>query len=164
MIFLTKSVSRSQAHLANRKRIGWSIGLNSWTNWILYGTIPRSLCKIRLNGVSEMCNCGELMLMGLLTHTFCYSSNVLDCTRYFWLFTVWFIDEDASFFHFFDKIMNILSWRSSSFLFFQNPYAIFAHILQHFHDFRSNVAIFPGVVQAFGGRIKLIICQTSDMS
>ena len=37
--------------------------------------------------------------------------------------------------------------------------------LQHYHDFQSNVAIFPSVVQAytqpysFGGRIKLIICQ-----
>ena len=48
--------------------------------------------------------------------------------------------------------------------FFQNPYAIFAHILQHYHDLQSNVAIFLSVVQAyaqpysFGGRIKLIIC------
>ena len=50
-------------------------------------------------------------------------------------------------------------------LFFQNPYAIFAHILQHYHDFQSNVAIFPSIVQAytqpcsFVGRIKLIIWQ-----
>ena len=50
-------------------------------------------------------------------------------------------------------------------LFFQNPYAIFAHILQHYHDFLSNVAIFPSIVQAYthpysyGGRIKLIICK-----
>ena len=50
-------------------------------------------------------------------------------------------------------------------LFFQNPYAIFEHILQHYHDFQSNVAIIPSVVQAytqlysFGGGIKLIICQ-----
>ena len=50
-------------------------------------------------------------------------------------------------------------------LFFQNPYAIFAHILQHYHDFQSNVAIFPSVDQvytqpySFGGRIKLIICE-----
>ena len=38
-------------------------------------------------------------------------------------------------------------------------------ILQYYHDFQSNVAIFPSIVQAytqpysFGGRIKLIICQ-----
>ena len=89
--FLAKSassVSRSQAHSAKRKRIGWSVGFNSWTNWTLYGVIP-----------------------------------------------------------------------------FQKPYAIFAHILQHYHDFQSNVAIFPSVVQAYtqpysiSGRIKLIICQ-----
>ena len=50
-------------------------------------------------------------------------------------------------------------------VFFQNPYEIFAHTLQHYHDFQSNVAIFVSVVQAytqpysFGGRIKLTICQ-----
>ena len=50
-------------------------------------------------------------------------------------------------------------------LFFQNSYAIFAHILQHYHDFQSNIAIFPSVVKAYtqpyslSGRIKLIICQ-----
>ena len=46
------------------------------------------------------------------TYTFCHSSNILGCTQCFWLFTLWFID------------------------FFQNPYAIFAHILQHYHDFQ----------------------------
>ena len=51
-------------------------------------------------------------------------------------------------------------------LFFQNSYAIFAHILQHYHDFQSNVALFPKVVQAYtqtyllGGRIKQISCQS----
>ena len=55
-------------------------------------------------------------------------------------------------------------------LFFQHPYPIFAHILKYWFlqiwfDFRSNLAIFPSVVQActqpylFGGRIKLIIRQ-----
>lgn len=28
-------------------------------------------------------------------------------------------------------------------------FAIFSHILQHYHDFQSNVAIFPSVVQAY---------------
>ena len=41
-------------------------------------------------------------------------------------------------------------------LFFKNPYAVFAHILQHYHDFQSNVAIQP---YSFDGRIQLIICQ-----
>ena len=50
-------------------------------------------------------------------------------------------------------------------IFFQNPYAIVAHTLQHYHDFQSNVAIFHSVVQAFtqpysfSGSIKLIISQ-----
>ena len=41
----------------------------------------------------------------------------------------------------------------------------FAHILQHYHDFQSNFAIFPSVVQtykqlnSFSGWMKLIICQ-----
>ena len=33
-------------------------------------------------------------------------------------------------------------------LFCQNPYAIFAHFLQHYHDFQSNIAIFPCAFQA----------------
>ena len=53
------SVNRLQAHLAERKRIGWSIGFNSWSNWTLYGVILRSLYKIRLKDVSEMFNCWE---------------------------------------------------------------------------------------------------------
>ena len=49
--------------------------------------------------------------------------------------------------------------------FFQNPYAIFVHILQHYYDFQSNLAIFPSVVQtytqphSFSGRIQLITSQ-----
>ena len=60
--FLPKSASsvrRSQSRLAKRKRIGWSIDFNYWTKWTLYGVIPRPLCKIRLNEVSEMFNCWE---------------------------------------------------------------------------------------------------------
>ena len=60
--FLPKSassVSRSQAHLAKRKRIGWSIAFNYWTNWTSYDIIPMSLCKIHFNDVSEMFSCWE---------------------------------------------------------------------------------------------------------
>ena len=46
-IYLPKSAS-SQAHLAKRKRIQWSIGFNSWTNWTLYGVIPKKLWKLML--------------------------------------------------------------------------------------------------------------------
>ena len=69
---------------------------NSWTNWTLYGVIPRSLCKIRLNDVSKMFNCWERRWIDVI-----------------WLFTLWFIDEDANFFHFLYKITYIRSLSSS---------------------------------------------------
>ena len=62
IFFLPKSassLSRSHAHLAKWKGIGCSIGFYSWSNWTLYGVIPRSLYKIRLNDVSEMFNCWD---------------------------------------------------------------------------------------------------------
>ena len=102
MIFLQKSassVSRSQAHLAKRKHIGLSIGFNSWTNWTFYGVIPRSLCKIRINDISEMFNCWERRWIDV--------DGASLSAALFWLFTLWFIDEDSSFFHFFHKITNI---------------------------------------------------------
>ena len=112
-------------------------------------------------------NYAELMLMALHIHFLPQQqySRVYHC---FWLFTLWFIDEQASFFYFYHK-MRYLVLELTVFIFFQNPYAnssnIFSCILQHYHDFLSNVAIFTKVVQAytqaysFGGRIKLIICQ-----
>ena len=54
------------------------------------------------------------------THTCCHSSNILECTHCFWLFMLWFIDENASFIHFFHKIWR---WFSSSNIFTQ-----FSHI------------------------------------
>ena len=69
---LASSVSQSQGHLAKRKRIGWSIGFNSWTNWTLYGVLPRSLCKIRLNDVFEIFNCWQRRWIDVdgASHTF----------------------------------------------------------------------------------------------
>ena len=102
-------------------------------------------------------NDGELVLMALHTH-------FLPQQQYSRLFTLWFIDEDTSFFYFFSQ--DNKHTKMTVLLLFQNPYVIFAHILQDYHDFRSNVAILPSVVQAytqsysFGGRIKLIIFQT----
>ena len=71
--FLSKrasSVSRLQAHLLKRKRIEWSIGFNSWTNWTLYDVIPKSSSFVSM--MSPKCliveNDGELMLMALHTH------------------------------------------------------------------------------------------------
>ena len=48
--WLFSAVSRSQAHLAKRKCIGWSIGFNSWTNWTLYGII-----KVFMQNLSQWC-------------------------------------------------------------------------------------------------------------
>ena len=138
------SVGRSLTHLANRKRIGWSIG--SWTNWALYGITPRSLYNIRLSDVSEMFNCWERRWIDVngashtLSVTFCHSRNILVCTYCFWLFTLWFIDEDASFFQFFHKITN--SWRrfSSSKIrtqfshIFCNITIIFKVMFKHIHN------------------------------
>ena len=64
------------------------------------------------------------------THTFCHSSNILGCTHCFWLFTVWFIIL-------IDKVFTLLSQDNDHteltvIFFFQNPYAIFAPILQHY--------------------------------
>ena len=70
------------------------------------------------------------------------SSNILGSTV--WLFMLWFIDEDASFFYFF--LQDNGHTKLTVFLFFENPYAIFAHILKHYHDFQSNVAIFSSLV------------------
>ena len=101
------SVSRLQAHLAKRKRVACSIDFNFWTNWTLYDAIPRILCKIRFNDVSEMFSCWERRWIDVdgASHTLSFC---------FWLFTLWFIDEDASFFNFFHKITNIRSWRCFS--------------------------------------------------
>ena len=49
------------------------------------------------------------------THTFCHSINILGCMHWFWLFTLWFIDEVASFLHSFPKITYIRTWRCFSF-------------------------------------------------
>ena len=138
-IFSASSVRWSQAHLSKRKRIGWSIGFNSWikliagalieakTHWMVnwlqllnqlnfYGVTPRCLSKNRFNDVSDMSNCWERRWIDVdgFTHTFCHSSNILGCTHYFFLFMLWFINEDARFFHFFHKITIIRRWRCFS--------------------------------------------------
>ena len=45
----TSSISRPQVHFAKRKRIGWSIGFNSWTNWTSYGA------KVFMQNSSQWC-------------------------------------------------------------------------------------------------------------
>ena len=152
------SVSRSQEHLAKRKSIGWSIGFNSGTNWTLYGVILRPLSKIRLNDVSEMFNCIELMLMAL-------HALFLAQQQYSLMYALFLA------FHALEMSVSFIFSQGNEhteltvLLFFQNPYVIFTQILQHYHDFQSNVAISPSIVKAYiqpyslSGRIELIICQ-----
>ena len=110
MVMLQKVWERqSQAHLAKLKRIGWSIGFNSWPIWTLYSVIPRSLCKIRFNGVSEMFSC--------------WGRRWID------------VDGDSRTVFGFSRFglsmmmpVSFFSTELTMLLFFQNPYEIFAHI------------------------------------
>ena len=151
-------VSWPQAHLAKRKRVRWSIDFTSCTNW----TVPKSLCKIHLNDVSEMLICWgrRWIYVDGASHTLSTTAAKLSCVLAFHVLIYRWGCQCLSLFH---KITNIRWWRcfSSSKIRTQ----IFAHILQHYHDVQSNVALFPNVVQAytqpysFSGRIKLIIFQ-----
>ena len=96
---------------------------------------------------------------------FCYSSNILGCTQCFSLRGLVY-GWECPFLSFFFFSQDNGHMELTVFIFFQNPYAI----LQHYHDFHSNVAIFPSVVQAYtqpyllSARIKQIICQTNELS
>ena len=107
-------------------------------------------------------NDGELMLMVLHTH-------ILPHQQYSRVYAL-FLPFHASVYRWGCQFLSLFSQDNDHkellvLLFFQNSYAIFAHFLKHYHDFQSNVAIFPNVVlvfrqpYSFGGRIKLIICQ-----
>ena len=147
--FLPKSVSsvsRSQAYLVKRKRIGWSIGFNSWT-FVWRHT------KVFMHNFSQWCfrisivenNGSHLMLIVLQTH---FLSQQQYCRLY-----ALFLAFHALVYRWGCQFLSLFSQDNehmelTMLLFFQNPYATFAHILQHYHDFQSNVAIFPSVVQA----------------
>ena len=109
-------------------------------------------CKIRLNDISKMFNCwerrwvdvdGAINTLSITTAIFSSVRTISGFSRF------------------------RLSMRMTvSFTFLQdNGHTDSPSFLQHYHDFQSDVAIFPSVVQAytqpysFGGRIRLIICQ-----
>ena len=107
-------------------------------------------------------NDGELMLMALQAHF----PPQQQYSRVYALFLAFY----ALVYRWGCKFLSLFSQDNErtelTVLFFsQNPYAIFAHFLQNYHDYQTNVAIFPSVVQAytqpcsFIGRIKLIICH-----
>ena len=88
-----------------------------------------------------------------------HSSNILGCMHYFWLFTLWFIDEDASFFHFIHKIANIRSWRCFSSAKIRTQFShTYCNITMIFKGMSQYFPAFPPSY-SFGERIKLIICQ-----
>ena len=64
------------------------------------------------------------------THTFCHSSNIVGCTHCFRLFTLWFLDEDAGFFHFFPKIRKKFLHTFCNNMLQYFP-ALFKHIYNH---------------------------------
>ena len=115
--FLPKSASSlswSQAHLAKRKRIGWSIGFNSWTNWNLYGVIPRSLRKIHLNDVSGMFKCWEWRWIDVdgASHTLSATAAIFPGVRTVFGFLLFGLAMRMPVsFTFFHKITYIRSWR-----------------------------------------------------
>ena len=119
-LFLPKSassVSRSQVHLAKQKCIGWSIGFNCWTNWTLYGIIPRPLCKIHLNNVFEMFNCWERRWIDVdgASHTLSATAAIFSGGRTIFGFLCFGLSMGMPvYFTFFHKITNIRSWRCFS--------------------------------------------------
>ena len=100
----------------------------------------------------------NVQLLRTTTQTFCHSSNVLGCKHCFLVYR-W----EWQFLSLFSQ--NNEHTELAVLLFFQNLYVVFAHFLQHYHDFQIKVAIFPSVVQAytqpysFSGRVTLIICE-----
>ena len=160
MIFLPKSassLSRSQAHLAKRKRIGWSIGFNSWTNWTLYDLLPRSLCKIRLNDVSETFNCWKRRWIDVdgASHTLSATAAIFSGVR--------------NVFGFSRFGLSMRMPVSINFFTRQRTYGADGASLhpKSVPNFRTHSATLPwfsgycDITQpySFGGRIKLIICR-----
>ena len=152
--FLPKSassVSRSQAHLAQRKRIGWSIGFNFWTSWTLCDVIFVNIC---LNDVSEMFNCWERRWIDFdcASRKLSATAPIFSDVRTAFGFSAFRLSMKMPvYFTFFTR------WRTYA------PDG--ASLLSK--SVRTVKAIFSSVVYAysytqpysFSGRIKLIICQ-----
>ena len=144
---------RSQAPLVKRKHIGWSIGFNYWTNWTLYGIIPRSLYKIHLNDVSEMFNCWErrwIEVDGAATAAiFSIFINAL------------FLASHALVYWWECQFLSLFSQDNEHteltvILCFQNPYAIFAHNLHNITMiFKVISQYFPAVFKRIHNPIRL---------
>ena len=77
------------------------------------------------------------------TYTFWHNSNILGCTHCLWLFSFG-LSIGMPIFSLFSHKDNVHT-ELTMLLFFQNPYSILTYILQPYHDFQNNVAIFPKV-------------------
>ena len=96
---------------------------------------PKSASSVRRSQGSENALDGQLAS----------TPEPIGCTHCFWLFNLWFIDQDAIFFHFFHKITNIRNWRcfSSSKI-----------CTQFSHTFGSITMIFKLISQYFPALFK----------
>ena len=131
--FLPKSassVSRLQANLAKRERVERSIGFNFGINRTLYGMIPRFLCKIRLNDVSEMFSCLEQRWIDVdsASHTLSTTALIFSGVRTVFGFSSFGLAMRMPLSFTFSQDNG--NTELSVLRFFQNPYAIVAHILQ----------------------------------
>ena len=143
-------LSKSATSAAKRKRMEWSIAFNSWTNFELCMASYQGLYAKFVSMMSPNCwiveNDSELMLMTLHTH-FLSQQQYSRVYALFWAFHALVYQWGCQLLSLFFSQDNEHTERTVL-LFFQNPYAIFSHILQHCRDFRRNVEIFPSVVQA----------------
>ena len=121
------SVSRSQAHLAKRKCMEWSIGFNCWTSWTLYGVIPRLLCKIRLNDVSEIFYCWDPRWIDVdyASRTLYAAVAIFSGVHTVFGFSRFGLSMRMTISFTFSQDNE--HTELSVLLFFQNPYAIFVH-------------------------------------
>ena len=127
-----KSIAGPLSEAKTHRMVNW-IQLPNQLNFVCHYT------KVFMQNSSQWCLRNvQLLRMTVnwcwwrFTHTFCSSSNILGCMHSFRLFKLWFIDEDASFFHFFHKIMNMRIWRTQFSHTFGNITMIFKVMPQYF--------------------------------
>ena len=124
-----------QAHLAKRKRIGYSIGFNSSTNWTLYGVNKGFYSKFVWMVFLFSCwerwwidDDGTWRTLSATSAIFSFVYPVLGFSRFSLSMRM------PVFFHFFQKITNIRSWQwvSSSKIRTQFSHTFFKHITMIF--------------------------------
>ena len=105
IVIFCKSIVGPLSEAKTHWMVNWLQLLNQLN--FVWRYIKVFFCKIRLNDVSEVFNCWERRWIDVdgASHTLYATVAIfLGVRTVFWLFTLWFIYEDASFFHFFHKI------------------------------------------------------------